>query len=288
MMGAAPSPVAGEAGPHRAPEMAVLLLLAWAVAAMPAGSTAQTAGDTVAETGGAPTAEAVPDPAAPDPAGVVGQSAETPSDLFVRGLVLFENGDYGAAANVFDRYTRRAAGDPAGWYNLGTSYHRAGHLGWGVWAWLRALRLDPRDVDARHNLRVAGARPELIQRATPPVPLSPSELLLLAGVLWLVAGGAGAAWVLRRRRAAGIGALASLAVALLLAGAWWGSTRGGETLIVRDGATLRAGPALRAEPVTTLEPGSGLVPVDRYGDWVRARTLRGEEGWIERNRTGSL
>lgn len=55
-----------------------------------------------------------------------------------------------------------------------------------------------------------------------------------------------------------------------------------------DTTPLRAGQALRSDPVSTLEPGTGLIPVHRYGDWVRARTLRGREGWIETNRTGRL
>ena len=164
----------------------------------------------------------------------------------------------------------------------------AGETGRGVWAWLRALRLDPRDADTRHNLRVAGVAPELVQRATPGLPLRDSELLAFAGFAWVLTGLVGLAWLYRRRRAAGWGALAALAVAALLVAVWWGSTRGDETLIVLDSATLRAAPALRSEPVTSLEPGAGLIPVDRYGAWVRARTLRGEEGWIESNRTGGL
>lgn len=219
-----------------------------------------------------------------------GQAAPVPADTaaFATGLTAFQGDRYDAAAASFDRYTRAHPRDPAGWYNLGTAYHRGGHTGWAVWAWLRALRLDPRDADTRHNLRVAGTPPELMQRVTPALPLGPSELLLLAGLVWLAAGGLAVVWVLRRRRGVGIGALTALAAAVLLAVAAWGSTRGAETLIVLDGTTLRAAPALRSEPVTALEAGAGLVPVDRYGDWVRARTFRGDEGWIERNRTGSL
>jgi hypothetical protein len=222
------------------------------------------------------------------PAAAWGQNREAPRDAFDGGLAAFQADDYGAAAASFDAYTRLRPRDPAGWYNLGTAYHRAGNTGWAVWAWLRALRLDPRDADTRHNLRVAGTPPELMQRVTPALPLGPSELLLLAGLMWLAAGGLAVVWVVRRRRGVGIGALAALVVALALAAAGWGSTRGAETLIVLDGTTLRAAPALRSEPVTALEAGAGLIPVDHYGDWIRARTLRGDEGWIERNRTGSL
>lgn len=223
---------------------------------------------------------------ATDPA--PGPEAEAAVDLFNRGLAAFEGGAYESAAETFRRYVSRAPRDAAGWYNLGTAYHREGRTGYDVWAWLTALRLDPRDNDTRHNLRVSGAPPELVQRVAPPLPLRVSELLLLAAVVWLLTGIAAAVWVVRRGRASGATALAGLAVALLLAGASWYSTHGPETLVVLDASTLRAGPALQTEPVATLRPGTGLVPVDRYGEWVRARTLRGEEGWIERARTESL
>ncbi|MDX1675490.1 MAG: BatD family protein [Longimicrobiales bacterium] len=221
------------------------------------------------------------------PADATAQAAVSPDTLFDRGLAAFEADAYRDAAELFERYVGRAPRDAAGWYNLGTAYYRAGETGRGIRAWLAALRLDPRDDDTRHNLLVAGAAPELMQRAAP-FPLRTSELALLAAVAWLLGGAALALWVLRRSRPAGVGGLAAMVTAVALAGLWWGSTRGEETLIVLDGATLRAGPSLRSEPVSTLDPGTGLVPVDRYGDWVRARTLRGDEGWIERNRTGSL
>ncbi|MGK7311371.1 MAG: BatD family protein [Candidatus Longimicrobiales bacterium M2_2A_002] len=213
---------------------------------------------------------------------------ESATELFSRGLDRYEDGEFAAAAELFNRYVRRAPEDAAGWYNLGTAYQRAGEPGRGVWAWLRALRLDPRDGDTRHNLRVAAVPPELVQRVTPPLPLRRSELLALAGLAWVIGGIGGLVWLYRRRRGTGIASLTALAVAVVLAAVWWGSTRGAETLIVLDSATLRAGPALRAEPVATVEAGAGLVPVDRYGAWVRARTLRGEEGWIESTRTGEL
>lgn len=215
-----------------------------------------------------------------------GQPAPT---LFDQGIARFEADDYQGAANLFERYVDGAPRDAAGWYNLGTAYYRAGETGRGVWAWLRALRIDPRDGDARHNLLVAGAPPELMQRAVPPVPLRRTEMALLAALAWLLGGAGLAAWLMQRSRPAGLAGAGAVLVALGLAAVWWGSTHGGETLIVLDDATLRAGPALRSDPVSSLAPGAGLVPVDRYGDWVRARTLRGrQEGWIETNRTGSL
>lgn len=269
---AAPRKLVDAAGATAA-SAGVILLLALGAPATAAGQTgAATAGQTSA---------AVPEP---------GSQARDPAarDLFIGGLTAFQNGEYGASAEAFDRYISRAPRDPAGWYNLGTAYQRAGHPGYGIWAWLRTLRLNPRDRDARHNLRVAGVPPELVRRATPGLPLSTSELTLLLTLCWLAAGGAGALWLLRRGRAARWIGLSALAVAIALAGVWWTATREASTLIVLESATLRAAPALRAEPVTALEPGTGLIPVDRYGEWVRARTLRGAEGWIEETTTGPL
>jgi hypothetical protein len=215
-------------------------------------------------------------------------AADAQTDSFAEGLRAFDQARYRDAAQTFDRYVEAHPGDPAGWYNLGTAYHRAGLQGYAVWAWLHVPRLDPRDGDVRHNLRVAGVPPELVSRVAPPIPLRSTEQALLAALAWLITGVAGAIWLARRRRLAGWTAMAAAGVAILLAGAWWASTTDAETLIVLEAATLRAGPALREEPVVELEPGIGLAPVSRYGDWLRARTLGGQEGWIESGATGRI
>lgn len=209
-------------------------------------------------------------------------------DLFARGVAAYEDEEYETAAETFRRYADRVPGDAAGWYNLGTAYHRTGQAGQSVQAWLNGLRLDPRDRDTRHNLRIAGTPPELVQRVTPLLPLRQSEMLVLAALAWLLTGIAGAVWVVRRGRVSAVTALVGLAVVLSVAGVWWDSTRRSGTLIVLDATTLRAGPTLRAEPLSALEPGDGLIPVDTYGEWARVRTVQGQEGWIESNTTGRL
>jgi tetratricopeptide (TPR) repeat protein len=214
------------------------------------------------------------------PAGA-GAATSTSTSTFQRGVELFDAREYGGAAEAFERYLESEPRDAAAWYNLGTAWYRAEQPGPAVWAWLHAVALDPRDRDAHHNLRVAAVTPELVARVTPPVPLRTVELRLLAALAWLAAAVAGAWWLLRRRTAAAAVALVSLVVALAAAGSAWHSTRGAETLILIEPAALRAGPSLHAEAVTSLASGTGLVPVDRHGDWVRARTLSGQEGWLE-------
>jgi tetratricopeptide (TPR) repeat protein len=208
-------------------------------------------------------------------------AAQSDRGPFVDGVVHFDSGRYEESVRSFRDHVRSRPGDAAGWYNLGSAYHRAGQEGHAIRAWLRAARLDPRDGDARHNLHVAGAAPELVGRATPPLPLRVPEMLLLAALAWFLAGTAGVWWMLRGRTAARAAAVLGVAIALALVATAWHSSQGPDILVLLEPAPLRAAPNLHAEPLTLLEPGTGLVPVDRRGDWLRARTLAGQDGWLE-------
>lgn len=208
-------------------------------------------------------------------------ASQDPAADFATGIQHFDSGDYAAAAVTFDAWVRERSQDHAGWYNLGTAHYRAGDRGRAVWAWLHAARLQPRDADARHNLAVAGAPPELVARATPPVPLRGEEMLLLAAIAWFAAAAAAATWAVRGGRVpVAVATLTVLLAALLVAGAWR-AERGPDTLVALAPTSLRAGPNLHSEALVPLAPGTGLVPVASQGAWLRARTLEGVEGWIE-------
>jgi hypothetical protein len=208
--------------------------------------------------------------------------------IFSSGGEHFDAGRYPAAAAAFGEYVRVRGEDPAGWYNLGTARYRAGDQGHAIWAWLNAARLHPRDRDTRHNLRLAGAAPELVARVTPPVPLRTETALLLAALAWFAAGVGGAWWALRGGRAPVAIAATAAALALVLAASAWSGERRSPTLVVLADATLRAGPHLSAEPLAALPPGAGLVPVAFQSGWVRVRTLAGAEGWVEADVAGSV
>lgn len=212
----------------------------------------------------------------------------TPADAFARGTAAFAEGDFSAAADAFTAFVDAVPDDPHGWYNLGSAHYRAGERGRAVWAWLHALKRSPRDRDARHNLEVAGADPWLVRRATPILPLRTEEFLLLAGIAWLIGAGAGV-WFLRRRQKGGVTAVAGVAAACALVASWGaGSIRSTTGVVLPDVLSLQAAPTVRAESLRMLDAATGVLLVERRGEWLRVRLTDGGEGWVEAADVGEL
>lgn len=207
---------------------------------------------------------------------------------FTNGVEAYRSGDAAAAAAAFEAYVAAVPSDAHGWFNLGNAYEALGRDGAAVWAWLRATRIDPRDADVRHNLRVAGADPVLVDRAGPLWPLATEEALLLAAAAWLAGSLLLVAFIARRRRwHAAVGSVLVCA-AVVLAGEVASRTIGPDLAVVTAAATLRAGPTLRGEDVAVLEAGSGVHIIERHNGWMRVRTLDGKDGWLETPEASTL
>jgi hypothetical protein len=166
---------------------------------------------------------------------------------------------------------------PAHWYNLGATLYRAGADGKATAAWVRALRLAPRDPLVRR------AR-ELL-----PAPDAASEALLTTGVAtageWALA--AGLCWVAiwaavgaRRRRMVVLG-LSLLGVATAGLAAREGLRRAQPLAIVLNAATpVRVAPYGGASPASMVEAGAALMVERRYGAWLEVRRPDGVHGWV--------
>jgi len=216
--------------------------------------------------------------------------AQSPQhDAFEQAVEAYGAGDFAAAAQGFHRFLETNPEDANAWYNLGSAYFRAGERGRAIWAWLQAGRLRPRDADVKHNLRLAQAGQELLQRALPPVPLSSDESLLIACALWLAGAGALGWALLRRARGPGLAGAVLVALSLALVAAWALPRLREPIAVVLDGPTpLLAAPVLRAEPIRELEAGSGVRILEERGDWLRVATFDGGQGWLEAGLAGRL
>jgi hypothetical protein len=209
---------------------------------------------------------------------------------FATGVAAFAAGDYPAAIAAFEEHVALHPLAVGSWYNLGNASFMAGHRGGAVWAWARALRLDPRDGAARHNLAVAGVSDRLVAAVTPWLPATTDELLLLLSLCWLIGGslGVAAAFLPRRRRLLLPPALVAGLAALVLLASLGSTLRAPPAIVTATAATLLSAPARGAEVIRPLEPGAAVRVVARHQDWLRVRTFAGVEGWIRRNELGEL
>ena len=208
---------------------------------------------------------------------------------FADAVAAYERAEYDVARDGLVAWLDSNPHDAAAWYDLGNAEYRRDAEGAAVHAWARALQLEPRARDARHNLRVADAR-DVIEAAVGVVPFTANELIGAAGILWLIGGTLLALRVLsggRSARVSGTVAIVSIAlaaVALLGLGAHSASPQ--HAVTVRE-VVLRAGPVLRAEQRAALEPAQLVRVVDTRDGWLHVQ--RGaDEGWVETRDVGLL
>jgi tetratricopeptide (TPR) repeat protein len=83
-------------------------------------------------------------------------SANAEPNLMEKANQLYEKKDYQSASILYEQQNKQGE-CVALYYNLGNCYYRQQKFGLAILNYERALRLDPGDADARHNLDVARA-----------------------------------------------------------------------------------------------------------------------------------
>lgn len=216
--------------------------------------------------------------------------------LLALGNELFAEGDFAGAAAAYERAAATGWTSPALEANLGTAHAEAGRLGRAVLHLERALRLDPHDEAAAHNLTVVRGR--LGHDAPASLPISEAAgrwlaaavgsglLAALAFALYLGVAALLGAWAWRRslpawRRRA----LVVLAPLTLLVGGGAVLAARAETMaravVVAESAALRTAPTPEAASAGSAPEGAVLVVTDRAGGWAEVRLPDGGTGWAE-------
>lgn len=77
--------------------------------------------------------------------------AETPHELFLKGNQAYEKGNYSQALDAYENLLQQNGPQADILYNMGHAAHRLGQSGLAVFYFEQALRLRPRDPDARFN-----------------------------------------------------------------------------------------------------------------------------------------
>src|SRR2546430_56374 len=182
-----------------------------------------------------------------------------------------------AAADSFAARAAAAPRVPAHWYNLGATLYRAGADGKATAAWVRAVRLAPRDPLVRRARELLPA-PDAASEALLTAGLAtPGEWALAAGLCWVAVWTAVGA---RRRRAVALG-FSVLGVAAAGLAAREGGRRGRARAVVLNAATpVRVAPYGGASPASMVEAGAALLVDRRYGAWLEVHRADGVGGWV--------
>jgi tetratricopeptide (TPR) repeat protein len=254
---------------------AIALVLLVAVAAEPASAPA-TATATASTPASAPTA------------------AATPETRLEAANALYLAGDFDGAARGYRALVDEGWEGSALHLNMGNALARAGARGQAMASWLRALRLDPADADARANLELARALnvDRLVGAADPPL----SARLVERTSDRLAVGLFGAAWVAlwgllwlrarstrRARRPLGaaalLAALLSVGAGALVAGKA-AERRTPAAVVVAPVAPVREGPERTLKAAFELHEGTSLKVLEARGDLARVLLDNGLGGWV--------
>jgi hypothetical protein len=238
--------------------------------------------------------------------GVGSARADRLDDVWQKGNEAYLHGDYAAAVTAYEGLDRQGVVSGDLYFNLGDAYFRKGALGPAIWAFERAVALDPGDEDARFNLdqarklaagraqdRLQGEQHEAawIRVVTS---ISPGLLTLMFVLLYV---GTFVGLTLWRRardelRATSAAVVAVLATGALLTGALvFGRVQLERTpfgVVLPDAVAVKEGADVNYRTSFDVHAGLRVRVVERDQDWLRIRLGNGLEGWVRRADVGSL
>ncbi len=235
------------------------------------------------------------------PARAQGASKESLTALFNQANTRYQDGDFGAAEQLYRQLVDKGVDSGALYYNLGDACFKQKKLGEAIYYWEKAQRRLPGDADVRENLDLA--RLMVVDRVdVPPDPLplrwldsavhglTINQDCLLSLVLFVLTNVLISAYLLARTRRAVLRAF-MLALAagfcfVLFAGALtWrvieNSTRR-EAVVVEQKAEVRSGPGNDNITVFTVHEGILVRVRGETGGWYQVSLPNGWSGWLEK------
>lgn len=218
----------------------------------------------------------------------------TPSARFGAATDAYLAGDFTTATRLWGELASEGLASPALHLNLGNAHLRAGRRGAAIASYLRALRLDPGDADARHNLELAraanvdrlvgGAGPSLLARVAARTSdgLASAAFAVPWGLLWVSLA---ARLVSPRRTRVWLGALGAGAALLALLGgsvllARDADLRSAAAVVISPATGVREGPEEALRATTQLHEGTELKVLEVRAGSARVRLANGLEGWV--------
>lgn len=232
--------------------------------------------------------------------------ADVYDEAWKQGNAAYLAGDWEKAAAAYDQLDRQGVVSPDLYYNMGVAYFRLGNLGRAVWAFERAVQLEPKDEDARFNL--VQVRKLLSRRTTDKIEgaerdafwirvvssMTPSTQTWLFVIFYLLTF-----WFLfwrlrvsKESRAPWDAAAALTGVAAVLAGVLLLGRAALDRIpfgiVLAEEVAVKEGADANYRTNFQIHAGLRVRLLEQDGSWMRVRLANGLEGWMRVNDIGKL
>lgn len=219
-------------------------------------------------------------------------ASATPGSEFGAANKLFEQGKFADAAAGYERLLTNGPTAELH-FNLGNARFKSGQPGKAIFHYHQALRLAPRDPDARGNLQFArrslGVTVEenlgrhLLRRHT----LDEWAWLAGAGLGgWFLLLALGEALPAKRAAFAWLTktfAVVALTSTALLGTAHWERSATRQAVVVVPEAPARPGPLAESKAAFALRDGTEVTVLDAKEEWLHVRDSGQRAGWVKRD-----
>ena len=218
--------------------------------------------------------------------------AASPEQLWDRANTAYVNGDYHAAAEIYEGILAQGLSSVKLYYNLANAYFKEGQLGKSILFYRRALRLAPGSDDIRYNLSVAEARTkdnieqipeffltEWMRGVRHTMSCTAWSILSLAALVCALA--LFLTYLLAQRlplRKTGFYGTLVAAAAFMLT-SWFAVGERREML--DDTQAVESSPDKSATDLFVLHEGTLVEITDRLDNWCEITIADGKKGWLE-------
>ncbi len=219
----------------------------------------------------------------------------TEEEVYQRGLDAYANEQWSLAIQEFEFILRSGYEAELLYYNLGNAYYRTGHVAGAVWAYEKALILNPNDADAHYNLALANLRVE-DRIEIPEIPfyirfyrgvresLTPGEWMRWVSIALFLVGLLYALSRILQRPWLGWPVVPGTAIAAILFLITLDSiittNRTREGVIYGEQVTVTSAPSRRATQLFELHEGLKVAILEQSDDWYQIELLDGKSGWL--------
>ncbi len=219
-------------------------------------------------------------------------------EKFKEANELYIEEHYKTAAKNYEEMLDSAHQNSEVYYNLGNAYYKSKRLGLAIWAYEKALKIDPRNEDAKFNLEFATLQTEdKIEQPDPALTEWLKRLLYGSHInLWaFVSIGSSLLFsltilvfiVAKSRRIRNMSMMSGLLFGLLLI---FSTTSAyfhkqsilseTEAIILEDQAYIRISPMDKANVSFKLHEGAKVKIIQQNDSWLQIE-VNGNSGWIQ-------